>query len=77
MWRARIALHSAVGLIDRLAAKGLTRRSAASTDRRQALIELTPAAEVLLQGLSVAHGDELRRLAPLLRGLLRGIDRDR
>jgi DNA-binding MarR family transcriptional regulator len=68
--RLAIRPHSAVGLIDRLAAKGLVRRKAASSDRRRVLVELTSAAEALLQGLSLAHRDELRRLAPLLRDLL-------
>jgi DNA-binding MarR family transcriptional regulator len=72
--RLTIRPHSAVGLIDRLAAKGLIRRSTASADRRQVLIELTSEAETLLQGLTVAHRDELRRLAPLLRSLLSGFD---
>jgi len=73
--RLAIRPHSAVGLIDRLEAKGLIRRSVASTDRRQVLIELTSEAETLLQGLTVAHRDELRHIAPLLRGLLNGLDR--
>ena len=34
------------------------------------MILLTPKAESLLLGLSLAHRDELRRLAPLLRELL-------
>jgi DNA-binding MarR family transcriptional regulator len=68
--RLAIRPHSAVGLIDRLAAKGLVRRKAASSDRRRVLVELTSEAEALLQGLSLAHRDELRRLAPLLRDLL-------
>jgi DNA-binding MarR family transcriptional regulator len=72
--RLAIRPHSVVGLIDRLAAKGLIRRSAASTDRRQVLIALTPEAQTLLRGLSVAHRDELRRLAPLLSSLLNEID---
>lgn len=74
--RLAIRPHSAVGLIDRLAAKELIRRCAASTDRRQVLIELTPAGESLLRGLSVAHRDELKRLAPLLRTLLSEFDAD-
>lgn len=74
--RLAIRPHSVVGLIDRLAAKGLIHRSMASTDRRQVLIELTPEAETLLRGLSVVHRHELRRLAPLLRGLLSEIDSD-
>jgi DNA-binding MarR family transcriptional regulator len=68
--RLAIQPHSAVGLIDRLAAKGLIRRSVASTDRRQVLIKLTPEAVTLLRRLGLVHRDELRRLAPLLRGLL-------
>jgi DNA-binding MarR family transcriptional regulator len=72
--RLAVRPHSAVGLIDRLAAKELIRRSAASTDRRRVLIELTPAADTLLRGLSVVHRDELKRLAPLLRGLLSAFD---
>lgn len=75
--RLAIRPHSAVGLIDRLAAKELIRRSAASADRRQVLIELTPEAKTLLRGLTVAHRDELRRIAPLLRGLLSELDRSR
>jgi len=66
-----------VGLIDRLAAKELIRRCATSTDRRQVLIELTTAGETLLRSLTVAHRDELKRLAPLLRNLLSGFDADR
>jgi DNA-binding MarR family transcriptional regulator len=72
--RLAIRPHSAVGLIDRLAAKGLVRRSEAPSDRRQVLLALTDEAEALLGELSVAHRDELRRLAPLLRGLLAAFD---
>ncbi len=75
--RLAIRPHSVVGLIDRLAAKDLIRRCAASTDRRQVLIELTPAGETLLRSLTVAHRDELKRLAPLLRSLLSEFDVDR
>jgi len=72
--RLVIRPHSAVGLIDRLVAKRLIRRSVASTDRRQVLIELTSEAETVLYGLTVAHRDELRRLAPLLRRLMSDFD---
>jgi DNA-binding MarR family transcriptional regulator len=74
--RLAIRHHSAVGLIDRLSAKGLVRRIASPGDRRRVLIEPTQAAERLLAGLSVAHRDELRRMAPLLRGLLGAFDGD-
>lgn len=72
--RLAIRPHSAVGLIDRLEAKALVRRRGASGDRRQVLIEATREAENLLRRLSVAHRDELRRLAPLLRKLLDAFD---
>ncbi len=69
--RLAIRPHSAVGLIDRLELKGLIHRAAVPADRRRVLIELTGAAEVLLRDLTMAHRDELERLAPLLRSLLR------
>jgi DNA-binding MarR family transcriptional regulator len=68
--RLGIRHHSAVGLLDRLAEKNLIRRQRNSGDRRQVLILLTPKAERLLARLSAAHQCELRRVAPLLRGLL-------
>ena len=68
--RLGIRHHSAVGLVDRLAARGLVRRQTDPADRRQVLIRLTPSAERVLARLSLAHRDELRRLAPLLRTLL-------
>jgi DNA-binding MarR family transcriptional regulator len=74
----RLALkpHSAVGLTDRLAAKGLIRRCAAASDRRRVLIELTDEAETILRRLTATHRDELTRLAPLLRDLLVPFDSD-
>lgn len=68
--RLGIRHHSAVGLIDRLAAKALIRRRRDPHDRRRVLVELTPKADALLERLSTIHRSELRRLAPLLRDLL-------
>ena len=68
--RLCIQHHSAVGLINRLAAKGLLRRRTDPADRRQVLLELTPKAAHLLVKLSVTHRRELERTAPLLRDLL-------
>jgi len=68
--RLAIRHHSAVGLLDRLGEKNLIRRRRNSKDRRQVLILLTSIAERLLARLSAAHQRELRRVAPLLRGLL-------
>jgi DNA-binding MarR family transcriptional regulator len=66
----QIRPHSAVGLVSRLAAQGLVRREEGNEDRRQVLVALTAEAEALLERLSLAHRDELRRLAPTLRALL-------
>lgn len=68
--RLGIRHHSAVGLIDRLASKSLVNRRSGADDRRQVLISLTDNAEAMLAHLSVAHRDELERLAPLLQVLL-------
>lgn len=68
--RLGIRHHSAVGLVDRLSARGLVRRNSGTEDRRQVFLALTRKAEGLLRELSASHRDELRRLAPLLRGLL-------
>lgn len=68
--RLNLRPHSAVGLVDRLASKGLLRRHVDRADRRKVRVVLTPRSQALLAGLSLAHRDELRRLAPLLRGLL-------
>ncbi len=67
--------HSAVGLIDRLEEKALIRRQRNVEDRRQVLIRLAPKADRLLARLSVAHQRELKRVAPVLRGLLNQLTR--
>ena len=72
--RLNLKSHSVVGLVDRLAAKGLLRRQVDRADRRKVRVGLTRKSQALLAGLSLAHRDELRRLAPLLRGLLERLD---
>ncbi|HKD99377.1 MAG TPA: MarR family transcriptional regulator [Planctomycetota bacterium] len=64
----RLALrhHSTVELIDRLEARGLVRRRRAAEDLRQAHVALTARGEAALAKLSIAHRDELRRVAPEL-----------
>ena len=69
--RLGIRHNSAVGLVDRLEKKGLVRRKPGSDDRRQVLLRLTRKAERELARLSLAHRNELQRLAPTLRMLLR------
>jgi DNA-binding MarR family transcriptional regulator len=67
--------HSAVGLVDRLARKALVRRADDPADRRRVRVELTPRGEALLERLSAVHRDELRRVGPELRLLLRKLGR--
>ena len=62
--------HSAVGLVDRLEQAKLLARVPDERDRRKISLVLTPAAEKLLESLTAAHRDELRRLSPLLKPLL-------
>ena len=58
--------HSASELIDRLETLGLVRRELTQSDRRRALLRLTPQALDILSILSAAHREELRQLQPLL-----------
>ncbi|HZU63787.1 MAG TPA: helix-turn-helix domain-containing protein [Novosphingobium sp.] len=62
--------HSASGLVERLEGLGLLRRAPSPTDRRQSVLSLTPEAETVLRDLSATHREEIRRLRPLLTGLL-------
>lgn len=68
--RLNVRHHSVVGLVDRLVARRLVRRLKDSLDQRRVLVELTPKAQTLLAGLTAAHREELRRLAPVLKALL-------
>ena len=71
--RLQIKHHSAVGLIDRLEAENLIDRSAGLTDRRKVFISLTGRGLSILEKLSTIHREELRRLGPQLRLLLKRI----
>jgi DNA-binding MarR family transcriptional regulator len=72
--RLNLRHHSVVGLVDRLMRRGLMARRPDEADRRKVRIALTPEAQELLLGLTLAHRDELRRLAPLLQALLRKLE---
>ena len=72
--RLNLKHHSVVGLVDRLMGRGLIQRRHDETDRRRVLVALTAKAETLLLTLTLAHKDELRRLAPLLRAVLERVE---
>jgi DNA-binding MarR family transcriptional regulator len=68
--RLGIRHNTAVELIDRLIANGLVERRQNPADRREVLIDLTNRAERMLAKLTLAHRNEVTKLAPLLRQLL-------
>jgi DNA-binding MarR family transcriptional regulator len=68
--RLNIRHHSAVGLVDRLAARRLVRRRRDSNDARRVRLALSREGLVVLARLSRVHRDELRRIGPTLRRLL-------
>ncbi len=64
--RLMIQHHSAVGLVDRMEARGLVERSHTGKDRRQVQISLIADGREMLRRLSELHQEELRRTGPLL-----------
>ncbi len=62
--------HSAVGLIDRVAAMGLVKRHVDPRDQRAVRIRLTPLGRRRVEALTRTHLQELRRVEPALRTLL-------
>ena len=65
-----IAPHSAAELVARMVEGGLLIKARSAEDRRRSELSLTPRAEALLKGLTAAHLDELRGLAPALAEVL-------
>jgi DNA-binding MarR family transcriptional regulator len=72
--RLSIRHHSAVGLVNRLVLAKLVARDFDPSDRRRVTLALTGKSETSLQKLTTAHRRELRRLAPVLKGILMGIE---
>ncbi len=71
--RLQLQHHSAVGLVDRLAAGGLVRRSRVADDRRQVSVELTDKGESVLGKLSLEHRAELGAAGSELAAALQAI----
>jgi DNA-binding MarR family transcriptional regulator len=64
--RLQIQHHSAVELVNRLAAGGYVRRHRGGEDRREVLLSLAPKGEKILRELSLHHKAELRTRGPAL-----------
>ncbi|HEX8992038.1 MAG TPA: MarR family transcriptional regulator, partial [Anaerolineales bacterium] len=73
--RLQIQHHSAVGLANRLEAQNLIERSPAVSDRRKVYLSLTEHGRSVIDRLSSLHQEELLRLLPQLRSLIRRISR--
>lgn len=58
--------HTAVALVDKLAAAGLVERMSSPTDRREVLVHITADGNSLLTALSELHHDQLREVGPKL-----------
>jgi DNA-binding MarR family transcriptional regulator len=67
--------NSAVGLVDRLAKQGLLVRAPSRDDARRVSLRLTARGSRVLGRLAGVHRDELERVGPQLRELLRQITR--
>jgi DNA-binding MarR family transcriptional regulator len=68
--RLLIRHHSAVGLIDRLAERGLVARAKDAGDSRQVRLRLTSQGAATLSRLSEAHHEELSQSGPILVAVL-------
>jgi DNA-binding MarR family transcriptional regulator len=65
--------HSAVGLVDRMEARGLVRRATDPRDGRRVRVTLTRGGRAALGALALQHQDELRAIAPGLLQTLRHV----
>ena len=75
--RLQVRHHSAVELVNRLAADGLVLRESSEKDRRQVFVILTDRGTKLLEQLAAAHKQELRRIGPQLNQILEILSNDK
>jgi DNA-binding MarR family transcriptional regulator len=64
--RMQLTHHSMVELVDRLEERGLVKRRREDEDRRQVVVQITPAGDEILADLSLHHFDELGSVGPAL-----------
>lgn len=72
--RLQLRHNSTVELVDRAEAAGLVQRRVDPEDRRQQRLSCTRRGERILESLSVAHRDELRRFREEMTDLLCELD---
>jgi DNA-binding MarR family transcriptional regulator len=64
--RLQLRHHSAVGLVDRMVAERLVARAPSAQDRRQVYVQLTTRGQNVVERLSSAHSEHLKRIGPEL-----------
>ena len=72
--RLLVRHHTAAGLVNRLAAMHLVRRTPSLEDRRMVRLTLTREGSRLLETLSLAHRAELRTWSPRILAVLESIN---
>jgi DNA-binding MarR family transcriptional regulator len=65
----QIRHHSAVGLVDRLEARGLVLRKRGRVDKREVCLRLTAKGKRILENLALLNKQELKRLKPQIKQL--------
>jgi DNA-binding MarR family transcriptional regulator len=68
--RLQLRHHTTVELINRMSDHGTVVREACTEDKREVLIRMTEAGELILHRLSVEHQMELKKTGPELRDAL-------
>jgi len=68
--RLQVRHHSAVGLVDRLVKQDLVKRKQDRNDRRTIHLALTTRGQKVLEKLSAAHREQIRKFMPRLSGAL-------
>lgn len=66
--------HSAVGLVERLAARGLVTREASARDRRRVVLRLTPEGATTLEAISRNNLGQLKSSLPVFTELLHALE---
>ena len=74
--RLQLAHYSAVGLVDRLQKQNYLRRIQAEQDHRMVYVKLTAKGENILEKLSTEHREQIRRISPQWKSLLKTLGGD-
>jgi DNA-binding MarR family transcriptional regulator len=72
--RLQLRHHTTVELVDRLAELKLVTRAQAVDDRRRVMVRLARQGELMLDRVSYAHKEQLRRIGPRLGALLKRLN---